>query len=317
VYGNCLSAAVSRRRGRIRYGTWGRGLFQSVYQRAPGLLSSLPLTPEWLLLIGLLAGMSSLGLLWRPLLLGLPLLGLASGAMLLEAGLAAAHATFTQEPRSLRTTLRRRGLTGLLHLLQPLARLAGRARHGLTPWRRRCPRRLTIPLPRTTSVWSERWRPPAAWILLVESALGRLSPATRRGGDYDRWDLELRGGMLGAVRMRFGVEEHGSGRQFVRCRSWPVPSRVGLVVALVVGGLAGAAASAGATVAGLLLAAVTTALVLAAVRDCSAATGTLRCALASQEQEPATAPAASRPAPPPPPPHDPQPAIARGMVGVG
>jgi GT2 family glycosyltransferase len=315
VYGNCLSTALSRRRGRIHYGTWGRGLFQSVYQRAPGLVSSLPLMPEWLLLIGLLAGVSLLGLLWRPLLLGLPLFGLASGAMLLEAGLAAAHATFKQEPRSLLTTLRRRGLTGLLHLLQPLARLAGRARHGLTPWRRRCPRRLTIPFPRTTSVWSEHWRPPAAWIQLVEAALGRLSPATRRGGDYDRWDLELRGGMLGGVRMRFGFEEHGRGRQFVRCRSWPVPSGAGLVTALAVAGLAGAAASAGATLAGLLLAAATTALLLGAVRDCSAATGTLRSALARQEQEPAAAPAMPRSASHAP--HDPQPAIARGMVGVG
>ena len=122
VYGNRLSTALSRRRGRIRYGTWGRGLFQSVYQPAPGLVSSLPLTPEWLLLIGLLAGMSSLGLLWPPLLLGLPLFALASGAMLLEAGLAARK----RPSRRSRARCPRRfgaGGSGLLHLLQPLVRL--------------------------------------------------------------------------------------------------------------------------------------------------------------------------------------------------
>jgi O-antigen biosynthesis protein len=283
-----------------------------VYQRAPGLLSSLPLIPEWLMLIGLLACLSALGLVWQPLLLALPLLGLASGAMFFEAGLAAAHATFTRAPRSLATTLRLRGLTGLLHLLQPLARLAGRVRHGLTPWRLRCPRRLVLPVPSTTSVWSERWRAPEGWLQMFESAVGRLSPAMRRGGDYDRWDLELRGGVLGAARMRLGVEEHGRGRQFVRCRSWPVPSRTGLCVSLLAGALAAAAAAVGSAVAALALGAATIGLVLLAVCDCSAATGTLRRAFAHGKAESAAAPP-SRLAPA----SDPQPAIAGEVVGVG
>src|SRR4051794_24566288 len=40
VYSN---GANARGRWKIYYGTWGQGLFQSVYQRAPGVLGSLPL----------------------------------------------------------------------------------------------------------------------------------------------------------------------------------------------------------------------------------------------------------------------------------
>ena len=50
VYGAPL-AKVLGGRWKIYYGTWGTGLFQSVYQRAPGILGSLPLMPEWYLVI--------------------------------------------------------------------------------------------------------------------------------------------------------------------------------------------------------------------------------------------------------------------------
>ena len=31
-----------------------------------------------------------------------------------------------------------------------------------------------------------------------------------QGGDYDRWDLEIRGGLLGSLRTRMAIEEHGA-----------------------------------------------------------------------------------------------------------
>ena len=62
------------------------------------------------------------------------------------------------------------------------------------------------------------------------------------GGDFERWDLHVRGGMLGPMRMRMAVEEHGAGRQLLRIRSWPRFSRIGAGVALSRGLLAGAAA---------------------------------------------------------------------------
>src|SRR3989454_10523477 len=41
-----------------------------------------------------------------------------------------------------------------------------------------------------------------------------------RGGEHDRWDLEVRCGFFGAARLLMGVEDHGGG-QFVRLRLWP------------------------------------------------------------------------------------------------
>ncbi len=43
----------------------------------------------------------------------------------------------------------------------------------------------------------------------------------QRGGDFDRWDLEVRGGLLGCARTLMTIEEHGAGRQLIRFRTWP------------------------------------------------------------------------------------------------
>ena len=46
------------------------------------------------------------------------------------------------------------------------------------------------------------------------------------GGEHDRWDLEVRGGILGAARLLIGVEDHPGGKQLIRLRWWPeVPGR--------------------------------------------------------------------------------------------
>jgi hypothetical protein len=70
--------------------------------------------------------------------------------------------------------------------------------------------------------------------------------------------------------------------------------------------------TAGAIPAATILCAATGALVLGAALDCSAASGTLRRALASEEP----APAPARLAPAAPAAADPQPAMARGMAGT-
>src|SRR3989337_1613078 len=45
--------------------------------------------------------------------------------------------------------------------------------------------------------------------------------AVLRGGNFDPWDLEVRGGMFGNARMIMGIEEFGGGKQLVRFRIWP------------------------------------------------------------------------------------------------
>ena len=53
-------------RGRVYQGVWGSAPLQSLYQPAAGTLLSLPLMPEWYLLIALLGVLSALSLGWAP-----------------------------------------------------------------------------------------------------------------------------------------------------------------------------------------------------------------------------------------------------------
>src|SRR4051812_14119994 len=137
VYSNGATRSRGLRRWKIYYGTWGQGLFQSVYQRAPGLLGSLPLMPEWYLVIAALAVIVAMGILWTPLLLAAPLLAVAVGALVYESALGGLRASFDRDQGGRIKRARMRTVTGLLYLFQPGARLGGRLRHGLAPWRRR------------------------------------------------------------------------------------------------------------------------------------------------------------------------------------
>jgi GT2 family glycosyltransferase len=123
LYGNGLTRALMWRSQRIYHGVWGTGLFQSLYDRRPGLLNSLPLMPEWYLVIAGLAALSFLGLLWAPLLIAAPLLALACAAVLVQAIDSVTHASSVSQPSGNRPSLKVASLTLLLHLLQPLARL--------------------------------------------------------------------------------------------------------------------------------------------------------------------------------------------------
>src|SRR5437016_2231953 len=68
VYAQGPVSSATPRRWRIYYGTGGSGLFQSVYERRPGTIASLPLMPEWYLLIGLLGLVAVYELAVQPLL---------------------------------------------------------------------------------------------------------------------------------------------------------------------------------------------------------------------------------------------------------
>jgi hypothetical protein len=54
----------------------------------------------------------------------------------------------------------------------------------------------------------------------------------RHGSGFDRWDLEVRGGIFGAARLRSAIEEHGGGRQLVRFRVWPRASHFAQVAVM-------------------------------------------------------------------------------------
>ncbi len=245
---------AGRRRAMVRYGTWGSGLFQSIYEPAPGAISGLLLAPESLLAIAALGAVAALGLAWTPLLVAAPLFLAAAAAVVWRALAGGWRANRPVPGRSRLETLTRRGLTATLFLLQPLARLAGRLRNGLTPWRRRLRPEAAWPRPRSVEIWSERWRGAQERIQELQDALAARGGLVRSGGPFDRWDLDLKAGPFGGVKIRTAVEEHGSGRQLMRARVWPRASAGGaigvallalLAVAALLDGQTGAGAAIG------------------------------------------------------------------------
>ena len=232
LYGKGLTLDLGCMRGRIYQGIWGSAPFQSLYQPAPGTLLSLPLMPEWYLLIGLLAMLSLLGADWTPLAATTPLLLFAIVLPVAQALLSASRARFTSAPES---WLQRGNLfliTAFLHLQQPLARLIGRLKHGLTPWRRRGMTAWKVPFPATLSLWHEQWEAPTDTLNRLRASLSAGGAVVTPGGDYDPWDIEIRGGLFAGVRLVMATEEHGAGRQMVRYRLRPWWNRLAVLLAM-------------------------------------------------------------------------------------
>ncbi len=279
IYGRGLQQMLGGR-GRIYQGTWGSAPFQVLDQPKPGALRSLPLLPEWYLLIAALAMLSAAGLVWGRLRFALPILTLAAVAPILQAGRGAARASFTSGPRSRLTSLKLRGLTAVLHLLYSAARLWGRLRHGLAPWRRYGGPGLSLRRRRSLAIWTERWQAAEQRLQELELAVRGARVPVVRGGPYDRWDLQARGGMLGAVRILMAIEEHGAGRQLVRVRLWPRYSPAAVVLIILAAGLSISAAIDHAVVAAALFGALAGLLALRALHETASVAAAVRSALA-------------------------------------
>jgi GT2 family glycosyltransferase len=283
--GRLYAAGGARPRRRVFHGTWGSALFQSVYHASASVWSSLGLMPEWYLFVGLLTVASLIGIGWRPLRVTIPLFGAAVLLSVIQAAIAAGRATFA-ESRAIPGRLpRARLLTTLLHLLQPLARLSGRASEGMTPFRRRRGgKRFAWPWPQTRSVWFETWQSGEQRLESLEQSLRTRDVPVTRGGDYDRWDLEIRGGSLGAVRVRATIEEHGSGKQMARYRIGPRLTRVAGVALIACAAATAAAAWNGASFPSTGLALVTAGLAAWSLVDAGAAAAAVQDALASGQE---------------------------------
>lgn len=221
VYAAGLTHPLPWRRTRIYQGTWGSALFQSLYTPSPNRLQALTLMPEWYLIVLGLAVAVGLGSLYEPLLMLSPILALTVIVPLVQACLNAAKASFGTVVHSPAARWRSRAVIASLHVIHALARLQGRLSGGLTPWRRCGHARFAFPLPRRKRVWNEHWQAPQTWLETVEAELRAHGLVVRRGGDFDRWDLEARSGFFGTLRLRMSVEEHGSGKQLVHFLLWP------------------------------------------------------------------------------------------------
>jgi O-antigen biosynthesis protein len=227
--------------------------------------------------------LSAAGALWGRLRVTLPILLLAVVAPLLQAGLGAARASFPSGPRSRLTSLKLRAITAVLHVLYSVGRLWGRLRHGLAPWRRHGGPGISLRRRGSLSIWSERWQAAEQRLQELQLAVREARVPVVRGGPYDRWDLQARGGMLGAVRILMAIEEHGAGRQLVRVRSWPRYSPGAVVLVVLLAGLSVSAAADHVTVAAALFGALAGLLTLRALHETAGVAAAVRSALKQVE----------------------------------
>ena len=269
IYGRGLVQNLFSTR-RIYHGTWGGALFQSVYEPAQGLLASLPLMPEWYALVLALTVLAAFGLLWTPLLWVAPVAIMAIGLTLYRAVRGALSATYHLSTAAPRKLLKLRAVTAWLHLIQPVARLLGRMQHGLGPWRRTGLRVTPFPRPRSHALWSERWHPADETLNALHQRL-QTSTTVVVGGNFDRWDFTVHGGLLGSLRAIAMTEDHHAGRQLLRLRSWPLPMPAALIAILLLGGLSAAAAADHARLAAILLGTIAFAIAYLVGASCAAA----------------------------------------------
>ena len=227
IYGNGITLPIKIKKERVFHGTWGTALFQSVYQPAEGFINSIPLMPEWYLFVCLLGVLSALGIFWTPLLWALLVFVFAISLIFIQAVISAYKNTSL--PRDKRHKLKYISLITALHVVQPMARLYGRLKHGLAPWRKRPSDRtwkLSMPFrSNAATIWSEKWRSPEDWLMDIEATLIKFKTRVKRGGDFDKWDMQTRNGITSVSRVMFTFEEHGAGKQLLRMKSWTKASK--------------------------------------------------------------------------------------------
>src|SRR5947209_18533721 len=158
---------------------------------------------------------------WRPLLSALPVACVTLVLSVVAAIGAALQVRLPASGRGRFTWLRLCALLSMLHLLQPLARLWSRLAYSLTARKIRRFPTLSFPWPRMFQFWSEECVDATELLLSLESVLRSSGAVVRRGGDYDSWDLEIRGGLFGGVRVRTVSANYGRRKEMVWICSGP------------------------------------------------------------------------------------------------
>jgi O-antigen biosynthesis protein len=280
------ASATGFRRRRIYHGTWGSGAFQPAEDQPNGIVRDAVLAPDWLLVLASLAAVTALGLLYTPLLYaGAAALVVAVAGTFAAAISAALNAELGRKGRQWRL----RALIAALHLLQPPARLAGRLLHGLSPWRRHAAAGIAIPRERLLTTWHETWAPAIDRVEAIEDTARRIGARIVRGGPYARFDLEVSAGAFGSARLLVAIEEHGRGRQLVRCRIWPRISAAAWRTTITLMAVGEAAVLSGRDVIGWGAVAIATSIAWAAMWEAARATATAVAAFAGPEEATETA----------------------------
>lgn len=275
LYGKGISLNFSSLNGRIYQGVWGSAPFQSLYQSSNSLWSVTHM-PEWYLLVPVVALMSVLSIgSWLFFIFG-PLLLLGIALPTAQALLSASRSKFTPEPKTRWQHHKMLAVTTFLHVLQPLARLIGRLSHGLTPWRRRGERAQPQFLPLTMTLWRENWEDPHETLKKLRESLKQTGAVVIPGGDYDHWDLKIRGGLFGRAKLQMVTEEHGSGKQYLRFRIYAKYSKFALALIIAFGVMSIASGIAGSWVASTASGLIAILITFRAITDSGFANGMVR-----------------------------------------
>ena len=264
IYGDLSSAMMLFRKPLIYSGTFGRGLFQTLYQPPASIFQYMPLTFEWTLLslplalIGAVVG----GKAW---LLALPLL--LTWAMCIKGGISAKIDRRFEGPKA-------RALIALLIFLGPLLRGWSRVKWRMKALPAAVPDEARGFRQRASWAWRARgfvlsyWNEAATEKEDILGALMRAATAERytvaMEPGWEGWDIEIGGGPAGGARILVAGENHGADKRLLRVRSALHPSGLVRTVTGAFGAL---------TIASLLLSAPVTAAVFAGLTlvSCSVA----------------------------------------------
>jgi glycosyltransferase involved in cell wall biosynthesis len=276
IYGKGVSHDLSSLGGRVYQGVWGTAPFQSLYQRIHSRWSW-ALMPEWYLLVAILSGMFLLSLGWEAAFVLGPCLLLSVAVPVAQAAISAARARFVGFRATSRwSLLGLRTVVLILHLSQPMARLVGRIKGGLAPWRRRGPKTRPRFRPLQMTYWRDEREPPEDTLRALQKDLQTAGTIVRVGGEFDAWDLEVLGGPFGRSQLLLAVEDHAPRKQLLRFRISPKVSRWAIGLCAVFGALAVGALRSGVWVSSIVAAVVAGFVAARTLADSGLSAGILR-----------------------------------------
>lgn len=230
IYSKGLTRSLNSLRGIIYHGTWGTAAFQSIYSRKDSVLLSLFAIPEWYFVIILSLFLSAFSIFSNKFLVFIPVFGISVFFPVLNSVISARKTKLPHNqhiPSS--DGFKIKCITALLHFTQPIARLLGRIRYGITPFRNFKSKYLSLPFRKSFNICNYQWKTTEQILNIFQNKLKSFKLPVKTGGTYDSWDFELITGLFGKSQLSVAIEEHGEGKQYLRFRTHPRLTTFGIV----------------------------------------------------------------------------------------
>jgi len=222
IYGKGLKQALGRSHQQIDYGVWGTGFYQSIYLKPVSGIFPLTLIPESLLVAGMFAAIGCLGVLWTPLYFSLIVAAIILTCLIIQGVYdTRSNLLFAEREKNRWTRAKCWWLTLGFHLFQPIARLQGRLKGGITPHRMNPKPTFSLLHNKYLSIWSENHLLPETVLTRLEEKCESTGLCVRCGTSKDRWDLIIGTGGCRKVKLLMAMEEHGGDKQMFRFKLQP------------------------------------------------------------------------------------------------